>query len=195
VAGLQKRENSMADMFLSLRNNNNQQVIDGESLDVAEPHSHVDEIEVLWWSWTVGNTADDAVTPKNNQTVTPPSSKSKINVKNIIIYKYCDKASKGLLQYCVQGSPIHRAKITCRKHFGEERYEYLHIHLEDVKIFEIDWEGRDETGIVKEKVTLQFGKFQLGYRMQPNKEDHNAVEAWSEFGWDIQNNHSVILSS
>lgn len=175
----------MADMFLSLRNNSNQQVIDGESLDEAEPRSHVNEIEIREWTWIVENTADDQ----------KGKTSSKLNAKSIVIQKHCDKASKGLLQYCAQGSTIDRAKITCRKQFGEERYEYLCIHLEDVKIHQINWEGRDEAGIVKEKVTLEFGKFQIGYRAQPNKENNNAVQAWSEFGWDIQKNQSVVLAS
>jgi type VI secretion system Hcp family effector len=175
----QKEEKAMAEMFLSLRNKGNKQVIEGESLDESKPRNHRNEIEIHNWTWQVQNTADAQA----------GKSTSKLNAKNIVIFKICDTASKGILQHCAQGTTFDRAKITCRKHFGEERFEYLYVHLEDVKIHEIDWSGIDE-GLVKEKVTLEFGKFQLRYRPQPNKEADGGAGTF-EFAWDIQKNEEV----
>ena len=171
----------MADMFLSLRNKGNKQIVHGESLDQAEPQSHRAEIEIHNWTWQVQNTADAQA----------GKSTSKLNANNIIIFKHCDASSKGILQYCAHGTTFDKAKITCRKHFGEERFEYLYIHLENVKIHEIDWTGVDE-GLVKEKVTLEFGKFQLRYRAQANKEEDWDAGTF-EFGWDIQKNEETHL--
>jgi type VI secretion system Hcp family effector len=172
----QKEEKAMAEMFLSLRNKGNKQVVHGESLDDAKPQKHRDEIEIHNWTWQVQNTADAQA----------GKSTSKLNAKNIVIFKHCDTASKGILQHCALGTTFDRAKITCRKQFGEERFEYLYIHLEDVKIHEIDWTGVEE-GLVKEKITLEFGKFQFRYRPQPNKEADWGAGAF-EFAWDIQKN-------
>lgn len=162
----------MADMFLNL------QGIDGESLDEAEPIRHGKEIEIYDWVWTVDNPADYKMSTAQAAT--------KANVHNITVRKHCDFASVNLLRYCTMGTHIPSARITCRKHRGEDMLEYLTIDMRDVIIHQFDWKGMPET-LVMEEIILEFAAFKTAYTVQRNPDAGiNTPTGFVDFGWDVQ---------
>jgi type VI secretion system secreted protein Hcp len=167
----------MADMFLNLEG------IDGESIDEAEPVGHWKEIEIRDWLWNVSNPADHAL--KGAEAAT------KVVVDNITVFKHCDFASVNLLRFCTNGTHIKSARITCRKHQGEHKHEYLTIDMADVMIHKFDWKGIPES-IVMEEITLEFAAFKVAYTVQSNRSDNDAPGA-VDFGWDVQKHSETTV--
>jgi type VI secretion system secreted protein Hcp len=195
----QKKENSMADMFLNLEG------IDGESLDGEptdkplpnEPErvNHWKEIEIHDWFWKVDNAADYTLQPGTMEGSDQGKGweSSKVNVFSITIHKHCDRASVKLLQFCVQNTPILKARITCRKNQGDGKLEYLTIDLADVTIHSIDWKGMGQETVVSEDIVLEFAKFEVNYEMQRNPSDDRPTGK-IPFGWDIQKHETTTVT-
>jgi type VI protein secretion system component Hcp len=163
----------MADIFLKLMDGK-QPVIDGESLDEADPLPHRGEIEIRDWTWKVVNSATwqgtsddsgaDGAADSGGQVISKPK------LASITLYKHCDLASVNLMRFCLTGQIIPKALITCRKNFGENKHEYLIVELSNVKIHHVDLKGMEQGEIVNEEVELQFSQFKFHYTQQGNLE-------------------------
>lgn len=161
----------MADLFLHLNG------IMGESLDAK----HLNEIEILEWSWQMSNEAGHKLGPRD------ASAKSKID--GIKIEKLYDKSSITLVQYLSLGTHIPDATITCRKNVDENtKLDYLIIKLKDVMVTSINWAGGPSRDGSPESLKLSFLQFDVQYTMQSNT---GLKAGESNFRFDIPS-HTAI---
>jgi type VI secretion system secreted protein Hcp len=109
-------ENMAVDIFIKIGD------IKGESMDKA----HKDEIDVLNWSW--------GMTQSGNMHVGGGGGAGKVNVHDLSLTKYVDKASPNLMMHCASGKHIDKVKLTVRKAGGESQVEYMIINLEEVLV-------------------------------------------------------------
>lgn len=154
------------DMFLKIEG------LDGESRDKA----HADEIDILAWSWGASSSG--------TMHVGGGGGAGKASIQDISITKWVDKASKGLMEYCVTGKHFGSGQLTVRK-AGGEPLEYIKIELEAVLITSISTGGSGGEDRLTENVTLNFKKFKYIYT--PQKEDGTG-DAELDFAWDIAEN-------
>jgi type VI secretion system secreted protein Hcp len=156
------------DMFLKLEPYTGQP-IKGE----AQDPKHKDEIEVLSWSWSV------------NQHVTigsaPGVNSGKIEFEKLQLRKRVDRATPALYQCVSTGTPFKQATLTIRK-AGGDPLDYLTVVLKLVAISNLTWSGPDETELMSEAVTLEFGGAQIKYT--PQGSDGKKL-AEVVHGWDV----------
>jgi type VI secretion system secreted protein Hcp len=159
----------MAEMFLQLID------IPGESLD----DHFKDHIEIRDWSWNVSNKLPEKRTGGDVAT--------DLTVGDIVIKKFCDKASANLMRYCALGKNISRGLIFCRKLQGEKHVVYLIIELRDVKISDVTVNVAEENAI-HEDVSLNMAQFFVTYRRQ-NEGGH--IKGDVDFLFDVADNHEL----
>jgi type VI secretion system secreted protein Hcp len=110
-----------------------------------------------------------------------------VNVHDISVTKYTDKASAALMMHCATGKHIKNALITVRK-AGEKPLEYLKITLDDLIVSSVQSAGHGGGDLISENLTLNFSKFKIEYQEQ--KPDGSGIPA-GEFAYDIKQNIKV----
>jgi type VI secretion system secreted protein Hcp len=135
------------DMFLKLDG------IKGESAD----HKHKESIDVLAWSW--------GASQSGTMHMGGGGGAGKVNVQDLSITKYIDKASPTLLLHCCNGKHIKKGTLTVRK-AGEKPLEYLVMELEDILVSAISPGGAGGEDRLTESVSLNFAKFKYTYKEQ-----------------------------
>jgi type VI secretion system secreted protein Hcp len=146
----------------------------GESVD----DKHKDEIEVLNWNWSMTQTGTTHSGPGGGA--------GKVNVQDIAITKFVDKASPMLIKQCCSGNHFKEAKLTLRKAGGKEPVEYLVLTLKEIIISSVTTSGvENEKERVKETVTLNFAEFLVSYTPQDKT---GAKQAAMEAGYNIAQN-------
>jgi len=153
------------DMFLKLDG------IKGESQD----HKHKDEIHLESWSWGMSQTGAHGTGGGGGA--------GKVNVHDISITKFLDKASPALMLHCCNGKHIKSGLVTVRK-AGEKPLEYLKVKLEDILISGVQHAGHG-SDLLTENVTINFAKFHVEYTEQ--KADGSGSPG-GEMGWDVKAN-------
>lgn len=146
--------------------------IDGESLIVG----HEGESDVLAWSW--GATQSGSMHDGGG------GGAGKVNVEDVSLTKYVDKASIDLLRACFTGTHVKEAILTVRKS-GEEPLDYMVITMSPVLVTSVSTGGSGGGERLTENVTLNFAKVKVSYT--PQKEDGSADEVM-DFTWDIEAN-------
>jgi type VI secretion system secreted protein Hcp len=159
----------MAEMFLQLDD------IKGESLD----NEHHEEIEITLWGWTTTNTVRWDINQGGQST--------RIDIKDIELEKICDKATVTLYQNCVTGKHIKHGKITCRKNDGEQKVEYLVVHLKDIMVTKVSFTGDGSSQSLKENVCLSFAEFRMDYKLQ--NDSGSAAGGVKGFEFNVQKQH------
>jgi len=159
------------DMFLKIDD------IQGESVDA----SHKKEISVVSWSW--------GMTQSGTTHQGPGSGAGKVNVSDITITKFVDKATPNLLSACCAGKHYKQAQLTIRK-AGGHPLEYLKIFLYDILVSGISTGGSGGEDRITENVTLNFGQFEVDYT--PQKGDGSA-DATIPATWNIQTNSDKLV--
>ncbi len=154
------------DMFLKIDG------CDGESADA----SHTDEIDVLAFSW--------GLTQSGSAHVAGGGGSGKVNVQDMSVTKYLDKASTVLMQKCCSGKHFPTATLVCRK-AGDTPVEYFKVSMEEVLVTSVSEGGGGGEDKQTENITLNFAKVKVEYT--PQKADGTA-DAASELGWDILKN-------
>ena len=154
------------DMFLKLDG------CDGESAD----DEHTDEIDLLAYSW--------GMTQSGSMHIGGGGGSGKVNVQDMSITKYLDKATTVLMQKCCSGKHFSSAVLTCRK-AGEKPITYLKITMEEVLVSSVSEGGSGGDDRQTENITLNFAKVKVEYT--PQKADGSAGAA-SELGFDIRKN-------
>lgn len=145
--------------------------IKGESQDPR----HLDEINVLAWSWGVSNPVDtDLGSPGVGGT---PS------FSDIKIIKGFDSASARIILAVAQGHKINEAIISVDRRGPAGLEEYLVITLTDVFISKIANGGKKSEDNVSETLTLDFAKIEMLY--QEFDASGNAVGAPIKFSYDV----------
>lgn len=157
------------DMFLKLDG------IKGESQDAK----HAGEIHIESFSWGLSQTGVSGVGGGGGA--------GKVNVHDLSVTKYVDKASCDLMYSCASGKHIPSGLITVRK-AGEKPLEYLKIKLTDILISSVQEAGHGGGDLMSETISLNFAKFQVDYQEQ--KPDGSGSPAGS-MGWDVKANQKL----
>jgi type VI secretion system secreted protein Hcp len=154
------------DMFLKIEG------VDSESVD----SSHSGEIDVLAWSW--------GMSQSGTTHAGPGAGAGKVNVQDISVTKWVDKASPTLQLYCCNGKHIPSAVLTVRK-AGETPLEYIIITMTDVLVSAVSTGGSGGEDRLTENLTLNFAKVEFAYT--PQKTDGSGDTA-VKYTWDIAKN-------
>ena len=108
----------------------------------------------------------------------------KVNVGDLSITKYVDKASTALFLACCNGQHYATMTLVVRK-AGTTPVEYLKIVMTEVMITSLSTGGSGGSDRLTENLSLNFAKVQVNYT--PQKEDGSA-DATMTNGWDIAGN-------
>jgi type VI secretion system secreted protein Hcp len=154
------------DMFLKMKG------VDGESQD----SKHKGEWDVLAWSW--------GLSQSGTTHMGAGAGAGKVNVQDLSITKWIDKASPVLMLFCANGKHVEEAILTVRK-AGENPLEYFKVKMTDVIITSVSTGGSGGEDRLTENVSLNFAKVEVAYSEQ--KKDGSG-EAPKEFKWDIPGN-------
>jgi type VI secretion system secreted protein Hcp len=154
------------DMFLELDG------LKGESKDKV----HKEKIDVLAWSWGASNSG--------SAHVGGGAGAGKVNVQDLSLTKYVDKASPDLLLACCNGKHYPTATLTVRK-AGEQPLEYMIIKMADLLVTSVSTGGSGGEDRLTENVTLNFAKVEFKYTEQTAT---GGKGAQPEMKWDIAGN-------
>ncbi len=155
------------DMFLDLGAG-----IPGESTDKV----HKNQVDVLAWGWGMSNSG----TAHSGG----GGGVGKVNIQDLSLTKYVDKASPKLMLNCANGA--HLAKVTLFvRRVGANPIEYIKITMTEVLVTSVSTGGSGGEDRLTENVTLNFAKVQFDYI--PTKPDGSA-DAAITFTWDIVSN-------
>lgn len=146
--------------------------VEGESKD----NTHAKEIDVLSWNWGMAQSATSHIGGGGGA--------GKVNMQDLSVTKYNDKASAKLMQACASGQHFSKATLTVRK-AGDQPLEYLVMELSHVMISSISTGLSEEEDRQTENVTLGFATVKTSYTPQ---DVHGQPENEVEFGWDSEAN-------
>ena len=146
--------------------------IDGESL--VDKHNH--EIDLLTWNW--------GMTQAGFMSVGRGGAAAKTQVQDLVVTKYVDKASPGLMLACLKGEHIPEATLFVIKG-GGSALEYIKITMSPVIVTSVTPGGNQDIGLTTENVALNFAKVTFSYTPQ---DDLGNTEPSVEFTWNIQAN-------
>lgn len=154
------------DMFLELDG------MKGESIDKA----HKDKIQVLAWSWGMSQSGSFGIGTGGGA--------GKVNVQDISITKYIDKASADLMYHCASGKHVAKGQLIMRK-AGEKPLEYLTIKFNELIVTSISTGGSGGEDRLTENITLNFAKVEVAYKVQDEK---GGGKDGGQFTWDVPGN-------
>jgi type VI secretion system secreted protein Hcp len=146
--------------------------VKGESRD----KTHKDEMDVLAYSFGMSQSGTTHVGGGGGS--------GKVNVQDLSITKYIDKASCDLMLACCNGKHFDKAVLVVRK-AGEQPVEYLTMTMEEVLISAVSTGGSGGEDRLTENVTLNFAKFQIEYKEQDPK---GAGKPAGNMTWNIAEN-------
>lgn len=146
--------------------------VDGES----KISGHEDEIDVLAWSW--------GMSQSGTMHVGGGGGAGKVDVQDISLTKYVDKATPTLIKMCCNGKHFDEVLLTARK-AGEEALEYFKIKMTQVLVTSINTGGSGGDDRLTENVSLNFAKYEVAYT--PQKEDGSG-DAEITVTWNIEKN-------
>lgn len=154
------------DMFLKLG------TIDGESVD----KKHAKSIDILAWSWGM---SQSGTTHSGGG-----GGAGKVNVQDLSLTKYVDRASTNLIMATCKGTHFDKATLTVRK-AGDTPLEYIVITMEEVIVTSVSTGGSGGEDRLTENITLNFAEFKVEYTEQAAKGGKNATV---EASWNIAEN-------
>jgi type VI secretion system secreted protein Hcp len=154
------------DMFIKIGD------VKGESTD----DKHKNEIDVLSWSWGASQAGTSGIGGGGGA--------GKVQLQDLTITKYIDKASPTLLKMCCDGTQIPTSVLVVRK-AGGSALEYLKITLDTAIVTSITTGGSGGQDRLTENVTLNFATRKMEYTPQTGK---GAGEASVTQGWDAAAN-------
>ena len=146
--------------------------VDGESVI----QDHEDEIDVLAWSW--------GMSQSGSMHVGGGAGSGKVNIQDVSLTKYVDKASPSLMRACCNGEHLTEATLTIRK-AGKDALDYLKIKMSPVLVTSLDTGGSGGEDRLTENVTLNFAKVEVGYT--PQKPDDTG-DAEISLIWNVEKN-------
>lgn len=158
-----------ADMFLKLDG------IDGESQD----SKHKNEIQLQGFSF-------GAVQP-GSASLSGGAGVGKVQIHDLSISKFVDKASVKLFQYCCNGKHVATATITSRKAGGTQQ-EYLKVYLKEVLITNVQFTGSESHALPMESISLTFSSIKMEYHPQDEKGQAGGAIIG---GWDNVKNEQI----
>jgi len=146
--------------------------IKGEALD----DKHKEEIDVLAWSWGLSNSG--------NAQTGGGAGAGKVNVGDISVTKYIDKATTDLFLSTCNGQHHETVTLVVRK-AGTNPVEYVKITMTQVLVTSLSTGGSGGEDRLTENISLNFAKVKVEYT--PQKKD-GAADATQTVIWDIAAN-------
>jgi len=137
------------------------------------------KIDILSWNWGLTNSGD--------MHMGTGGGSGKVDVHDISLSKYIDKATPALIRACCNGSHFNKADLVVRK-AGGNAVEYLKIELEKVLVSNINSGGGGGDDRIMEDLSLNFAQYKLTYTPQ---EDDGTAGSPIELGWNIEGNCEV----
>lgn len=138
----------------------------------ATHKDHKGEIEVLSWSWSVGNTS--SLTGGG-------SGKGKATPGDFHFMHLYDKASPVLAKKCAQGAHFPTVAVTARKS-GEGQKDFLKVTMKEVFISSVSPAG-SQGGDIAESVTMSYAQIDFSYKPQDEK---GGLGGEVKFGWNVK---------
>ncbi len=138
------------DAFLSIKD------LKGESIVKDQE----DTMQLLSWAWGMSQSG-------TTHTGTGGGA-GKVNVNDLSIVKYVDKASPALILACCKGRHFEEAVLTLRK-AGDNPLDYLVVTMTDLIITSVSTGGSQGEERTIEDISLNFAKFKYSYQPQDNK--------------------------
>ena len=154
------------DMFLKIDD------IKGESRD----DKHKDEIDVLAWSW--------GASQSGTMHMGGGGGAGKVNVQDLSLTKYVDKASPVLFQRICDGKHFKKAELFVRK-AGGKPIEYVIIELSEVIVTSVSTGGSGGEDRLTENISLNFAKMKFKYTGQT---ETGGEQAANPVGWSVAEN-------
>ena len=133
------------DIILEIDGIKGESVIDG----------HADQVDVLAWSWGAHN--------QGAAHVSTGAGAGKVDVQDMSITKYIDKASSDIWLAVCNGKHIAKLTLYVRK-AGEKPLEYIKIVMKDALFTSYSTGGSNGEERVTESVTLNFASFTFEYK-------------------------------
>jgi len=135
------------DMFLELKD------VAGESVDAT----HKGKMDILAWSW--------GMSQSGTTHAGPGAGAGKVNVQDISVTKFVDKASPKIQLFCCNGKHIPTGLLIVRK-AGEKPLEYIKITMTDIIITSVSTGGSGGEDRLTENVSLNFAQVKFEYTPQ-----------------------------
>jgi len=152
------------DGFLELKG------IEGESKD----KTHTGLIDIVSWNF--------GMTQAGSMNIAGGGGTSKVNMQDLSVTKYVDKATPNLMMYCAKGDAIATGKMIIRK-AGGTQLEYLTIELDNIIITSVAEGGSGGDDALIETISLNFSRVTTTYVEQaPDGTGLGPVE----FVWDLE---------
>ena len=142
----------------------------------SKAKNHEGEIDVLAWNW--------GMSQSGSMHVGGGGGTGKVNIQDVSITKYIDKASTDLIRKCCNGSHLRNAVLTVRK-AGRNTIGYVVITMAPVLVTSVSTGGNSGEDRLMENVTLKFSKVKFSYT--PQKEDGSS-DAVLDLIWNIEKN-------
>lgn len=152
------------DAFLKLEG------VDGESHD----DKHKGWIDILSWSW--------GATQSGTAHLGGGGGAGKVDMGDVSVVKYFDKASSALMQKVATGKHIATGELKMRK-AGDEKLDYLVIKLSDIMITSFQTGSSAGEERQTESLSLNFAKIEWTYKEQL---EDGTGGAETKMGYDIR---------
>ena len=148
--------------------------ITGESVDAE----HVDEIDVLSWSWGAANSGGGRFGGGGG---VGGAGAGKVMVQDFHFTHHVDAASAGLLLACATGKHSPDAVFAARRP-GESPSQYLVVRFTDVTVTSVSGAGAVEEDAALESVSFVYSAVSFEYsRQMPD----GSLAPASVFQWDV----------
>jgi type VI secretion system secreted protein Hcp len=146
--------------------------IQGESLDAT----HKDEIQIMSWSW--GGSQISSVSG------TGGSGAGKVNLADLQIMTYFDKATPKLFKSLCAGAHIKTGVLTAIKS-GAEGKPYLKVDLTELFVSTLQISGADEVPTVS--LSFSYNTIKIDYSMQ---NEQGNLTSTGPISYDLKQNKS-----
>jgi type VI secretion system secreted protein Hcp len=111
----------------------------------------------------------------------------KVNVQDLSLTKYVDKASSNLMLFCSNGDHIDEATLYVRK-AGKTPLEYIIIEMKKIIVTSVSTGGSGGEDRLTENITLNFAHVKVDYQEQDDKGAKKGGPV--TYLWDIEANKS-----
>ena len=138
---------------------------------------HVGEIDIQSYSWGM-------VQPVNIH-AGGGGGAGKVQIQDVTVSKFSDKATHALMLNCSQGTHIKEGEITVLKASGGAPVDYVKVKMKDLLITAVQVGGATGGDLVSEQVSINFSKVKVEYKEQ--KED-GSPGGTNTYSWDIKAN-------
>ena len=129
--------------------------VPGEATD----DEYKDQIEIVAWSWGMSNSGSSHVGGGIGS--------GKVNVQDISLTKFIDKASPKLMKAAATGQHIPRATLRVRHQADDgQGVTYMVIEMNDLLVTAISTGGSNGQDRLTENITLNFASFKVTYTEQ-----------------------------